>query len=272
MAFPHDRKGEAAMRLVRFVDGRRETLCGVLSGDRVELVQGDFFGTWQKTGQTIALADVRLLAPAQPVNLLCLGKNFRAFPGEQNPKFPKEPLLFIKATSAVVGPGDEIVLPAVAPNEVYYEAELAVVIKSQARNVSASDALRYVLGYTVANDVGARDCQASDGQWARAKSFDTFAPIGPWIETELEPGNCAVRSRVNGKPIQESTTALMIFDVPTTISYLSHCLTLLPGTVISMGSPGVLEGPRPLLKPGDVVEAEVEGIGILSNPVSAAKV
>jgi len=171
----------------------------------------------------------------------------------------------------VVGPQDQIVLPATAPNEVYFEAELAVVIKSKARNVSASDALGCVLGYTVANDVGARDCQASDGQWARAKSFDTFAPIGPWIETELEPGNCAVRSRVNGKLIQESTTALMIFDVSTTISYLSHCLTLWPGTVISMGSPGVLEEPRPFLKPGDTVEAEVKGIGVLCNPVSAAK-
>jgi 2-keto-4-pentenoate hydratase/2-oxohepta-3-ene-1,7-dioic acid hydratase in catechol pathway len=260
------------MRLVRFVDGSGKNLFGVLSGERVELVQGEFFGTWQKTGQTIALADVRLLAPVQPVNLLCLGKNFRTFPGEQNPKFPKEPFLFIKATSAVVGPQDEIVLPAIAPNEVYYEAELAVVIKSKTRNVSVSEALRCVLGYTVVNDVGARDCQASDGQWARAKSFDTFAPIGPWIETELDPRNCVVRSRLNGRLIQESTTALMLFDVPTTISYLSRCLTLWPGTVISMGSPGILQEPRPFLKPGDTVEAEVEGIGVLRNPVSAAKV
>jgi 2-keto-4-pentenoate hydratase/2-oxohepta-3-ene-1,7-dioic acid hydratase in catechol pathway len=258
------------MRLVRFVDGSGETACGVLSGTQVELIAGEFFGVWKETGKRVALADVRLLAPLQPVNFLCLGKNFRAFPGEQNPKFPKEPLLFIKATSAVVGPQDEIVLPAVAPNEVYYEAELAVVIKSKARNVSASEALRDVLGYTVANDIGARDCQASDGQWARAKSFDSFAPIGPWIETELDPAHCAIRSRVNGKLIQESTTALMIFDVPTTIRYLSRCLTLWPGTVISMGSPGVLQEPRPLLRAGDMVEAEVEGIGVLQNPVSAA--
>jgi 2-keto-4-pentenoate hydratase/2-oxohepta-3-ene-1,7-dioic acid hydratase in catechol pathway len=204
--------------------------------------------------------------------MLCLGKNYRAFAGEQNPKFPKEPLLFIKATSAVVGPEDEIVLPAIAPNEVYYEAELAVVIKSRARNVSPSDALQCVLGYTVANDIGAKDCQASDGQWARAKSFDTFAPIGPWIETELDPAHCAVRSRVNGRLIQESTTALMLFDVPTTISYLSRCMTLLPGTVISMGSPGVIQEPRPFLKAGDLVEVEVEGIGVLKNSVSAAKI
>jgi 2-keto-4-pentenoate hydratase/2-oxohepta-3-ene-1,7-dioic acid hydratase in catechol pathway len=237
----------------------------------VDLIQGDFFSAWQKTGQTVALADVRLLTPVVASNFLCLGKNFRSFPGEQSPKFPKEPLLFIKATSAVVGPNDPIVLPAIAPNEVYYEAELAVVIKSNARNVSVADALKYVLGYTVSNDVGARDCQASDAQWARAKSFDTFAPTGPWIETELDPSKCAVRSRVNGKLIQDSTTALMIFDVPTTISFLSHCMTLLPGTVISMGSPGVLQEPRPLLRAGDVVEAEVEGIGVLSSPVEAAK-
>ncbi|MGA2077950.1 MAG: fumarylacetoacetate hydrolase family protein [Terriglobia bacterium] len=260
------------MRLVRFVDGRGKTGCGVLSGVLVELVDGDFCGTWQRTGQTVALAEVRLLAPVQPVNLLCLGKNFRAFPGEQDPKFPKEPLLFIKATSAVVGPEDEIVLPAMAPSEVYLEAELAVVIKNVTRNIGTPDALRCVLGYTVANDIGAKDCQASDGQWARAKSFDTFAPIGPWIETELDPRNCAVRSRVNGRLIQESTTALMLFDVPTATSYLSRCMTLWPGTVISLGSPGVLQEPRPFLKPGDTVEAEVEGIGVLRNRVSTAKI
>jgi 2-keto-4-pentenoate hydratase/2-oxohepta-3-ene-1,7-dioic acid hydratase in catechol pathway len=257
------------MQLLRFQTRDKEIRLGVVDGDLIRVISGNLMGEWKPTDETLAMKSVRLLAPLLPVNLLCLGKNFRTFAGEENPNFPKEPLLFIKATSAVAGPQDAIQLPAVAPNEVYYEAELAVAIKIAARNVSEADALQYVLGYTVCNDVGAKDCQTRDGQWARAKSFDTFGPLGPWIETDLDPGNCRIRSRVNGTLIQDSTTALMIFNVPQTISYLSRCMTLWPGTVISMGSPGVLKEPRPFLRAGDVVEAEVEGIGVLRNDVVA---
>jgi 2-keto-4-pentenoate hydratase/2-oxohepta-3-ene-1,7-dioic acid hydratase in catechol pathway len=259
------------MRIARFANVDGKICYGVVDADNIEVIDGDIFGQWKKASTKIATKSVRLLAPIVPSNFLCLGKNYRAFAGEENPSFPKEPLLFIKATSAVIGPEDAIVLPAVAPNEVYYEAELAVIIGKAARNVHEKDALKYVLGFTVSNDVGAKDCQAKDGQWARAKSFDTFAPMGPWIETELDPGNCKVRSRVNGVSIQESTTALMIFNVAYTISYLSRCMTLLPGTVISMGSPGVLKEPRPFLHDGDIVEAEVEGVGVLKNKVVAQK-
>jgi len=259
------------MRIARFTDVNKKVCYGIIGSDSVEVIEGDIFGQWRKTGTKIAMKSVRLLIPIVPSNFLCLGKNYRAFSGEENPSFPREPLLFIKATSAVVGPDDAILLPAVAPSEVYYEAELAVVIKKAARNVSEKNAMDYVLGFTVSNDVGAKDCQANDGQWARAKSFDTFAPMGPWIETELDPRNCKVRSRVNGVLIQDSTTALMIFNVSYTISYLSRCMTLLPGTVISMGSPGVLKEPRPFLHDGDVVEAEIEGIGVLKNEVVAQK-
>ncbi|MDO8303792.1 MAG: fumarylacetoacetate hydrolase family protein [Sedimentisphaerales bacterium] len=259
------------MRIARFADVTGKICYGVVDADSIDVIDGDIFGQWRKAGTRVAMKSVRLLSPVVPSNFLCLGKNYRSFAGEENPSFPKEPLLFIKATSAVVGPDEAIVVPAMAPNEVYYEAELAVIIGRVARSVSENDALKYVLGYTVSNDVGAKDCQAKDGQWARAKSFDTFAPVGPWIETELDTSKLKVSSRVNGTLVQDSTTELMIFNVPYTISYLSKCMTLLPGTVISMGSPGVLKEPRPFLKAGDIVEAEVEGVGVLKNKVVAQK-
>lgn len=257
------------MRIVRFIDDMKKVAFGILEQNTISVIEGNPFANWSRTQAKVSRSSVKLLAPVDCPNFLCLGKNFRSFAGEENPGFPKEPLLFIKATSAVVGPDELIKLPPMAPSEVYYEAELAVVIGKAARDVSEAEALKYVLGYTVSNDVGAKDAQAKDGQWARAKSFDTFAPLGPWIETELKTADLKVRSWVNGTLIQDSTTALMIFNVSSTISYLSKCMTLLPGTIISMGSPGVLKEPRPFLKSGDVVEAEVEGIGILRNSVIA---
>jgi 2-keto-4-pentenoate hydratase/2-oxohepta-3-ene-1,7-dioic acid hydratase in catechol pathway len=259
------------MQLARFRRPDGQSQFGMLDGTTIRPIEGNIFSQWQVTEAGIPLASVALLAPVEPVNLLCLGKNHRAFPGEQNPKFPPEPLLFIKATTAVIGPEDHIQLPAMAPREVYFEAELAAVIGRQARNVEPANALGYVLGYTVCNDLGAKDAQAKDGQWARAKSSDTFAPLGPWIETDLDPGKLRVRSQLNGRLIQDSNTDLMIFDVPYTISYLSRCMTLQPGTVITMGSPGVLQEPRPFLQAGNVMEAEVEGIGTLRNRVKTAQ-
>lgn len=255
------------MKIVRCSKGADAAFHGVLEESVVDRIEGEIFGEWRRSGERFRLTDLRLHAPVIPPNLLCLGKNYRSFPGDDNPAYPKQPLLFIKSTSSVIGPGEPIVLPQMAPSEVYFEAELAVVIGKKARNVSPSSACDLVLGYTVANDVGAKDCQSADGQWARAKSFDSFCPLGPWIETELDAANCRVASQVNGVPVQDSTTSLMIFDVPTTISFLSRCMTLQPGTVICMGSPGVLAEPRPLLRDGDSVEAEVEGIGTLTNPV-----
>jgi 2-keto-4-pentenoate hydratase/2-oxohepta-3-ene-1,7-dioic acid hydratase in catechol pathway len=257
------------MKIVRFLNVKGQIQHGIVRGEQVEVFQGDIFGARKPSGEKLDLTQVRLLSPVNPPNLLCLGKNFRSFPGEENPKFPKTPLLFIKSNTCVIGPEADIILPSIAPGEIYYEAELAVVIGRPARNVDESQALEFVLGYTVANDVGARDCQTIDGQWARAKSFDTFCPLGPWIETALDPGNCWIYSRVNKLPVQDSTTSLMIFNVAQVVSFLSHCMTLQPGTVIVMGSPGVLQEPRPLLKPGDRVEVEVSGVGILANSVIA---
>jgi 2-keto-4-pentenoate hydratase/2-oxohepta-3-ene-1,7-dioic acid hydratase in catechol pathway len=255
------------MKIARFINVGGQLRHGILHGDQVELIQGDIFGDWKPSGGRLALAGVRLLSSVDPPNVLCLGKNFRAFPGEESPKFPKTPLLFIKSNTSVIGTGAAIILPSIAPDEIYYEAELAVVIGRRARNITEAEAIKFVFGYTVANDVGAKDCQAADGQWTRAKSFDTFCPLGPWIETELDPGNCRVCSRVNGVPVQESMTSQMIFNVAQTVSFLSRCMTLLPGTVICMGSPGVLREPRPFLKTGEQVEVEVSGIGVLANPV-----
>jgi 2-keto-4-pentenoate hydratase/2-oxohepta-3-ene-1,7-dioic acid hydratase in catechol pathway len=183
---------------------------------------------------------------------------------------PKAPLLFINATSCVIAPNDPIVIPNVAPSQVDYEAELAVVIKKAARRVSEKDALKYVLGYTCGNDVSARDCQTGDGQWARAKSFETFCPLGPWIETDLDPTKLAIRGRLNGQTMQDANTSLMVFSVAFLISYLSQGMTLLPGTVIMTGTPagvGFARKPPVYLKPGDVFEVDIEGIGVLRNPV-----
>jgi 2-keto-4-pentenoate hydratase/2-oxohepta-3-ene-1,7-dioic acid hydratase in catechol pathway len=241
----------------------------ILQGEAVELIKGDIFGRRKPSGIQLGLAQVRLSKPIDPPYVLCLGKNFRRFPDEESSKFPELPLVFIKSNTSVIGPGKSIILPAMAPDEIYYEAELAVIIGRRARNVGEKEALGFVFGYTVANDLAARDCQTPDGQWARAKSFDTFCPLGPWIETSLAPGNCPVRSRINGVLVQDSMTSLMIFNVAQTVSFLSRCMTLLPGTVICMGSPGVLQDPRPLLKAGDLVEVEVVGIGAMTNPVMA---
>lgn len=255
------------MKIVRCSKGEDAAFHGVLEDGVVDRIEGDIFAEWRRSGNRVRLTDLRLHAPLTPPNLLCLGKNYRSFPGDDNPANPKQPLLFIKSASSVIGPGEPIVLPEMAPSEVYFEAELAAVIGKKARNVSPQSAYDFVFGYVVANDVGAKDCQSADGQWARAKSFDSFCPLGPWIETELDPANCRLAARVNGVPVQESMTSLMVFDVATAISFLSRCMTLQPGTVLCMGSPGVLAEPRAFLRDGDSVEAEVEGIGTLANPV-----
>ncbi len=258
------------MRLVRFTEQDGRTRYGIAEGDTITVARGNPLSRLTRTGREVRLSEVKLLAPIAPCNLLALGRNYKAHADEVGGEVPQAPLLFTKATSAVIGPDEPILLPRAAPDRVDYEAELAVVIKTRARHVSERDALAYVLGYTCGNDVSARDCQSADGQWARAKSFDTFAPLGPWIETDLDPASCNIRCRLNGNIMQDSNTSLMIFSVPYVISYLSRCMTLLPGTVILTGTPagcGFVRKPPVWLKAGDVVEVELEGIGVLRNPV-----
>ncbi len=258
------------MRVARIRTAAGRTTHAVLDGTTAQPIEGDIFGKWKKAGKPLALAEVTLLAPLLPVNLLCFGRNYKAHAEEGGEAPPAEPLLFIKASSCVADPGAPIVLPAIAPSQVDYEAELAVVIGKPARNVSPAQARDFIFGYTCANDVSARDVQGRDGQWSRAKSFDTFGPLGPWIETELDPGHLRIQGRLNGKVMQDASTADLIFDVGTLVSFLSRGMTLLPGTVLSTGTPAgcaFAQTPPAWLKPGDVFEVEIEGIGVLRNPV-----
>jgi 2-keto-4-pentenoate hydratase/2-oxohepta-3-ene-1,7-dioic acid hydratase in catechol pathway len=251
-------------------DGRASY--GLLQGDgSVREIAGDLFGEFELADRLLPLGSVRLLAPVFPPNVIAIGLNYREHAAESSAAPPKRPLIFIKATSSVAAHGEPIRLPAEAPGEVDYEAELAVVIKKTARAVEAADAGEYILGYACGNDVSARDCQMRlDSQWARAKSFDTFCPVGPWIETELDPDRLALRSKVNGQVMQDGNTADMIFSAKELVSYCSKNMTLLPGTIIMTGTPngvGFARNPPVFLRSGDVVEVEIEGIGTLRNPV-----
>jgi len=260
------------MKLVRFRTPEGKTQHGILEDDAVRVIQGGWFGPRKATGARLPLKSVKLLAPLTPANILALGRNYKAHAEEGGGALPKAPLLFIKATTALNDPEAAIEIPKIAPDYVDYEAELAVVIGRPARRVPEDRALDYVLGYTCANDVSARDCQNNDGQWARAKSFDTFAPLGPWIETVLDPADRLIRGRLNGTVKQEARTSLLVFPVPYIISYLSQAMTLVPGTVILTGTPagcGFAQKPPVYLKAGDVFEVEIEGLGILRNPVVA---
>lgn len=259
------------MRIARIQQKSGAMKYGIVEGDRIRVADGDPLRGLNPGKDTVPLAEVKLLAPVEPVNVLCIGQNYKAHVEEGGDKLPKAPITFMKTTTAVIGPGAPVVIPKIAPAEVDYEAELALVIGKTARQVSERDALKYVLGYTCAHDVSARDCQRNDGQWVRAKSFDTFCPLGPWLETDLDPTDVRVQGRLNGQTMQDASTALMIFNVPFLISYLSRGMTLLPGTVLLTGTPagvGFARKPPVYLKPGDVFEVEVAGIGTLKNPIT----
>ena len=249
------------MRLVRFRFADR-IATGVVEGDLVRVLRGTFFEDPLPTGEEIPLDDVRLLAPILPSKVVAVGKNYATHAAEFGGEVPEEPLIFLKPSTAVSGPGDLIPLPAIS-RRVDYEGELVVVIGRLARNGLVEDAGRYVLGYTCGNDVTLRDLQKKDGQWTRAKGFDGSCPLGPWIETELDPTDVRIETRVNGETKQFASTADMVFGVATLIGFVTTFMTLLPGDVIMTGTP---EGVGPL-GPGDRVEVEIEGLGVLSNTV-----
>lgn len=260
------------MRIVRFSDASGAVSYGILDGDRVTAAAGDPLRGLVPGQASVPLTDVRLLAPIEPVNVLCIGQNYKAHVQEGGAELPQAPILFMKTTTTVIGPEAPVVIPKIAPTAVDYEAELALVIGKPARHVPEARALEYVLGYTCAHDVSARDCQRNDGQWVRAKSFETFCPLGPWIETDLNPADVRVQGRLNGRTMQDARTSLMIFSVPFLISYLSRGMTLLPGTVLLTGTPagvGFARQPPVFLQAGDVFEVEIEGIGTLRNPITA---
>ena len=259
------------MKLGRFISPRTgyPTL-GLVHGESIYAVTDDIFASGRFDPGTaedfVPLAEARLIAPVQPSKIVCVGRNYREHAAELGNPMPSEPLLFLKAPSALVGDGGAIELPSVS-QRVEHEGELAVVIGRTCSRVSdAENPLDYVLGYTCLNDVTARDLQKRDVQFTRAKSFDTFCPVGPVVETELDPLDLQVETRVNGEVRQRGRTSVMAFPVPYLIRYISHIMTLLPGDVVSTGTPAGV-GP---LADGDVCEVEVEGIGVLRNPVRAA--
>ncbi|NME78558.1 fumarylacetoacetate hydrolase family protein [Rhodococcus sp. 105337] len=222
------------------------------------------FGTPTFTGRSWPLADVRLLAPILASKVIAVGRNYAAHAAESGNEVPEEPVIFLKPNTSIVGPGAPIVIPRNA-SVVHHEAELAVVIGRPCKDVPAAKAREAILGYTVANDVSARDHQAADGQWTRAKGHDTFCPLGPWIETDLDPSDLEITAEVDGQQRQRSRTSLMVHDIPKLIEWVSAVMTLLPGDVILTGTP---EGVGPIV-PGDTVSVTVEKIGTLTNPVVA---
>jgi 2-keto-4-pentenoate hydratase/2-oxohepta-3-ene-1,7-dioic acid hydratase in catechol pathway len=264
------------VRVARFADGDDPRFGVVGDDDGVETIavlKGDpLYAGFELTGQKLALADVRLLAPVIPRSkVVCVGKNYAAHAAEMaailggDGKVPDEPLVFLKPNTAVVGPGDAIVHPTYT-NDISFEGELAIVISRICKDVPAADAEKVIFGYTIANDVSARDLQVKDNQWARAKGSDTFCPLGPWIETKLEPGNQNITTAVNGEVLQRGNTGDMTWQVPAIIEFISSFTTLLPGDVVLTGTPAGVG----TLKPGDDVTVTIDGIGTLQNRVVAA--
>lgn len=252
------------MRIARFTTGD-DPVFGLVdgAGEKIAEITGDpLYTRIDLTGTTHAVADVRLLAPVIPRSkIIGIGKNYADHAAEMDSAVPAEPLMFLVPNTAVIGPGDPVVMPAQSRN-VHYEGELAVVIGRMCKDVAPEDAAKVIFGYTIANDVTARDLQSSDGQWSRAKGFDTFCPLGPWIETELDAGNLSVVTRRDGEVVQDGTTADMVHSVAALIAHASATFTLLPGDVILTGTPAGV-GP---VEPGQRVEVEIEDIGVLSNP------
>ncbi|MGB7295554.1 MAG: fumarylacetoacetate hydrolase family protein [Candidatus Aminicenantales bacterium] len=251
------------MKIYRFEHGKK-TLYGILKEERVYPLSGSIFGTFRVEKGGLLISRVRLLPPVEPTKIICVGRNYREHSREMGNPVPEEPLIFMKPPSAIIGPGEAILYPAVS-QRVDYEGELAVVIKRVAQRLAEdTDIGEFVLGYTCFNDVTARDLQVNDVQFTRAKSFDTFAPVGPCIAAGIDPSQLRIKTFLNGKLRQSASTRNMVFPVPFLVRYMSHIMTLCPGDIIATGTP---EGVGPMF-PGDRVDIQIEGIGTLSNTVS----
>lgn len=251
------------MKLCRYADGPTVRF-GIVEGDRVYTLDGDPFGDCSAGTVVGDVGTVRLCAPCAPSKVVCAGRNYRSLLAEQGRDAPTEPFLFLKASTAVTGPGRPVYVPA-GVSDLAHEGELAVVIGRAASRLSESEASKVVLGYTCANDITVRDWQAPSAQWLRAKSSDTHCPLGPWIETELaDPENARVRTLVNGAVRQDGTTSDLVFGIGQLLAFVTAHMTLLPGDVVLTGTAA---GIRPV-RAGDVMSVEVEGIGTLTNPVA----
>jgi 2-keto-4-pentenoate hydratase/2-oxohepta-3-ene-1,7-dioic acid hydratase in catechol pathway len=251
------------MRIVRFRQKPKGSVkWGWLVEDRIGVLDGSPFDEFRREEATLPVEATELLSPVQPSKIICVGRNYAAHAAEHKAEVPELPLLFLKPPSSVIGPGEAILLPPQS-KQVEHEAELAVVINQQGRWIRPEQTRDYILGYTAANDVTARDLQQRDGQWTRSKGFDTFCPLGPWIETDLDPVDTLITCSVNGQMRQMASTRDMIFPIRQLVAFISSVMTLDPGDVILTGTPA---GVSPLVD-GDEVEVEIEALGVLSNPV-----
>ena len=250
------------MKIVRIKAGD-DIAYGVADTEGVLVYRGTPFVAWEPTETVVPWETAQLLAPVLPTKVVAVGRNYEDHAAERGGEVPDEPLIFLKPATSVIGPEASVVHPPIS-NDVQHEAELAAVVSRVARHVKAEDASAYLMGYTAANDVTARDLQMKDGQWARAKGFDTFCPLGPAIETELDPlEKLAVICRVNGEVRQAGFTSDMVFGVAEIFEYVTAVMTLLPGDVILTGTPAGISR----VVPGDVMEVEIDGIGVLENRV-----
>ena len=240
-----------------------EAVWAIVDGETVYRLEGSPWASAERGAAIGPLSGAKLLAPCEPTKVVCIGLNYRAHAAESGQQVPPEPLMFLKPPTSVVGPGDDVVW-APGSEHIDYEAELAVVFKRQAKSVPAGAFKDYVLGYTCANDISARDFQRGDGQWARAKGSDTFCPLGPWIETDVDPGDLRISGKLNGETKQDSRTSDLVFDVDFLISHLTKYFTMYPGDVLITGTPAGI-GP---MNPGNSYEVTIEGVGSLSNTMT----
>jgi len=248
---------------VRYLHGER-IACGILEGDVIRELTGNFLADSRPTGKSVRLADVRLLAPCEPTKVVAVGLNYKSHIGER--ATPEYPGLFTKLPTSIIGPEQEIVFPPGA-EDVHYEGELVVVIGRRASRVSEAEAPKYIFGVTAGNDVSERKWQRADLQWFRAKGSDTFGPLGPAVVAGLNYNNLQLTTRLNGEVRQSQRTSDLLFSVDKVVSYVSQFVTLLPGDLIYTGTPGSTKA----MKPGDVVEVEIEGVGVLRNKVAGPR-
>jgi len=250
------------MRIVRYQVKNETPRYGWIYEEKVGDIDGDIYSEYRRLEAKTPLEDVKLLAPARPGKIICVGRNYAEHAKELGNEVPKVPLIFFKPPSSVIGPGDRIILPPQS-QQVEHEGELVAVIGKRGRNITAEDARNHILGYTIGNDVTARDLQKTDGQWTRAKGFDTFCPFGPWIDTEFDISDALIICKVSGQPRQMASTRDMVFNVGTLIAFVSSIMTIEPGDLLFTGTPAGVG----LLRNGDEVVIEIEGLGTLTNPV-----
>lgn len=252
------------MQIIRYQTKNNLTSYGWVLDDKIGSIDGNIFSEFQRSEARIPLTDVRILPPVQPGKIICVGRNYAAHAAEHKAEVPEIPLIFLKPPSSIIAAGDTILLPPQS-QRVEHEAELAVVIGRQGRRITPDQAHEYIFGYTIANDITARDLQFSDGQWTRGKGFDTFCPIGPWIATDFDPSDALITCHVNADMRQMASTRDMVFTVRQLIAFASSVMTLEPGDLLLTGTPA---GVSPLAS-GDRVKVTIEGIGTLENPVAA---